>query len=63
MQVAQSAVVVPMQDMTAQLLHILTQHQAADPEHKVGTSMLPVSVMHPCSAADTATPCDVKTRK
>ena len=36
-QVQQSAMVVPMQQMVAQLIHILAEHRASDPDHKVHT--------------------------
>lgn len=34
-QVQQSAMLVPMEQMAAQLIHILADHRASDPNHKV----------------------------
>ena len=35
LQVQQSAMLVPMEQMAAQLIHILADHRASDPNHKV----------------------------
>ena len=45
-QVQQSAMLVPMAQMPAQLIHILAAHRASDPSHKVRFS----SCMAACSA-------------
>lgn len=34
-QVQQSVMVVPMEQMPSQLIHLLAQHRASDPTHKV----------------------------
>lgn len=35
LQVQQSVMLVPMEQMAAQLIHILADHRASDPNHKV----------------------------
>lgn len=44
LQVQQSAMLVPMEQVTAQLMHILADHRASDPNHKVTCNS---QYMHP----------------